>query len=80
MNHGGLENNDKGYYIMIYAKSERFEENEYFRRNYHYAFDVVNKKIDWRLEGLNTTEFNIIDTVITNDYTKYTIDFENDIK
>ena len=77
---GGLENNDKGYYVMIYAKSVRFDENEYFRRSYHYFRGVMNKEIDWRLEGLNTTKFELIDTVITSDYTKYIVDFKNDIK
>lgn len=79
MNHGHLENNDKGYYITLSAKTNRFHEDENYKKNYSYASKVVNKIIDWRLEGLNTTKFNIIDTVITDDYTKYTIDFENDV-
>ena len=78
MNHGGLENNDRGYYVIIYAKSVRFHENKYYTINHDYAYDVVCKKIDWRLEGLNTTKFKV-NTIVTNrDYKKYTIDFEND--
>jgi hypothetical protein len=79
MNHGHLENNDKGYYVTLGAKTNRFYDDENYKKNYSYASKVVNKIIDWRLEGLNTTKFNIIDTVITDEYTKYTIDFENDI-
>jgi hypothetical protein len=79
MNHGGLEGNDKGYYLMLGDNSKRYFENEHYRKNYNYAFGVVNKIIDWKTEGLNTTKFNIINIVKNDDYTKYIIDFENDV-
>jgi len=80
MNHGALEGNDKGYYIMLGANSKRYFENEHYKRNYEHALGVINKQIDWKLEGLNTTKFNIIDIVKNDNYTKYIIDFENDVK
>jgi len=80
MNHTGLENNDKGYYVMIPAESKRWEENKYYKRNYNYASNVVNRKIDWRIEGLNTTEFEITNIEENEFYIKYTIDYNHDIE
>ena len=77
MNYGSIENNDKGYYITLNAKTDRFNNDENYKRNFNYALGVVNKRTDWRLEGLNTTKFNIINIFKNNDYTKYVIDFEN---
>jgi glycosyltransferase involved in cell wall biosynthesis len=79
MNHGGLENNDKGYYVTLCAKTDRFHSDENYKRNYNYAVGVVRRETNWRLEGLNTTKFNIIDVVKCNGYTKYKVDFENDV-
>jgi len=80
MNHGGLENNDKGYYITLSAKTNRFFDDDNYKRNYDYASKVVNKNIDWRLEGLNTTNFKVIDKIENEDYIKYIVDFEHSVE
>ncbi len=72
-------NNEIGYYITLPAKTNRFFDDENYKRNHKYATKVVDKTIDWRKEGLNTTEFTVTEKIIYDDYTRYIIDFENNI-
>jgi len=73
-------NNQLGYYVTLNANTKRFFDDDNYKKNYEYATDVINKINDWRLEGLNTTKFTLIDTVVNEKYTKYIIDFDNDVE
>ena len=41
-------NNEKGYYITLSVKTNRFKDDENYIRNYKYASKVINKEIDWK--------------------------------
>jgi hypothetical protein len=75
-----ITTNDNGYFISLNAKSIRFNANKYHKGNVEYCTKIINREIDWKTEGLNTTKFELLDTIINDGYTKYVIDFENDIK
>lgn len=79
INFNGLENNDLGYFVTLNAKTDRYNNDLNYKRNFNYALGVVNKQIDWRLEGLNTTNFTLIEKTEEEGYTKYIVDFKNDI-
>ena len=77
-----LNNFDKIIYRGFSQKeSENLDKeiNNVLGVHYKYFKKIVNKEIDWKSEGLNTTKFQIINTIINENYTRYVIDFENDI-
>jgi len=74
----GNNTNDNGYFISLNSKSDRFNNNEHYNHNQNHAKKLLDKKIDWKTEGLNTTKFTITDKKENNNYIKYIIDFKND--
>jgi FkbM family methyltransferase len=77
MNHQGLKNNDKGYYVTLHNKIKIDTQNMDYIRNKEYATDIIKKDKDWRIDGLNTTSY-ILKNIINNPhYTKYIVDFTN---
>lgn len=72
-------NNNNGYFVTLNATTKRFNEDDNYLHNREYIKKVINREIDYEREGLNSTKFEITNTIINDDYTLYTIDFDDNI-
>lgn len=66
---------DNGYYITLGADTDRFGKDPNYLKNLDYARKVLSEEIDWRTEGLNDVKFELLDTIVYDEYTLIKVDF-----
>jgi hypothetical protein len=70
------KNNKYGHYITLKSNNNRQYDNENYINNKKLAEDMLDNKIDYMLDGINTTTYKITNIIKNKEYTKYIADFK----
>jgi hypothetical protein len=65
-----------GNYITLNHSALRFEKAPKFKENFQRFMDLKNGKINWKKEGLNTTNFDLVDKKYKTGYILYKVDYK----